>query len=78
MSQHALRDQLTGHYYSLRSLLDDIPFLRDKYFITGLSQGKKKKEKQELKKNPAANARFALCLQKCSWGQSPLSVHTAK
>ncbi|TRZ22941.1 hypothetical protein HGM15179_004141, partial [Zosterops borbonicus] len=52
MSQHALRDQLTGHYYSLRSLLDDIPVLRDKYFITGLSEGKKK-EKQELKKNPA-------------------------
>lgn len=45
MSQHALRDQLTGHYYSLRSLLDDIPVLRDKYFITGLSQGKKKRSK---------------------------------
>lgn len=45
VSQHALRGQLTGQYYNLRSLLDDIPVLRDKYFIIGLSQGKKKRSK---------------------------------
>jgi len=56
VSQHALRGQLSGYYNSLRSLLDDFPVIRDKYFIIGLSQGKK--EEQDLKKNLAANPRF--------------------
>ncbi|XP_054675028.1 uncharacterized protein LOC129203961 isoform X2 [Grus americana] len=55
VSQHALRGQLIGYYNSLRSLLDDFPVIRDKYFIIGLSQGKK--EEQDLKKNLAADPR---------------------
>ncbi|XP_015714160.1 uncharacterized protein CCDC162P isoform X2 [Coturnix japonica] len=52
VSQHALRGQLIAFYNSLRSLLDDFPVVRDKYFIIGLSQGKKE---QELKENFAAD-----------------------
>ncbi|KAM6207430.1 coiled-coil domain-containing protein 162-like [Sarcoramphus papa] len=55
VSQHALRGQLIGYYNSLRSLLDDFPVIRDKYFIIGLSQGKK--EEQDLKKNIATDPR---------------------
>lgn len=66
VSQHALRGQLIGYYNSLRSLLDDFPVIRDKYFIIGLPQGKK--EDQDLKKNLAADPRFVSCLQACSWG----------
>uniref|UniRef100_G1NL70 Coiled-coil domain containing 162 n=1 Tax=Meleagris gallopavo TaxID=9103 RepID=G1NL70_MELGA len=55
VSQHALRGQLIAFYNSLRSLLDDFPVVRDKYFIIGLSQGKKE---QELKENFAADPRF--------------------
>lgn len=63
--QHALRGQLTGYYDSLRSLLGDFPVIQDKYFIIGLSQGKK--EEQDLKKNLAAHPSFVLSLQACSW-----------
>lgn len=52
VSQHALRGQLIAFYNSLRSLLDDFPVVRDKYFIIGLSQGKKE---QELKENFTAD-----------------------
>nr|XP_009675270.1 PREDICTED: transmembrane protein FLJ37396 [Struthio camelus australis] len=55
VSQHALRGQLIAYYNSLRSLLDDFPVIRDKYFIIGLSQGKK--EEQNLKKYLAADPR---------------------
>ncbi|XP_048793577.1 uncharacterized protein LOC125689888 isoform X1 [Lagopus muta] len=55
VSQHALRGQLIAFYNSLRSLLDDFPVVRDKYFIIGLSQGKRE---QELKENFAADPRF--------------------
>ncbi|XP_009892174.1 PREDICTED: coiled-coil domain-containing protein 162-like [Charadrius vociferus] len=55
VSQHALRGQLIGYYNSLRSLLDDFPVIRDKYFIIGLPQGKK--EDQDLKKNLAVDPR---------------------
>ena len=65
VSQRALRGQLIGYYNSLRGLLDDFPVIRDKYFIIGLSQGKK--EEQDLKKNLATDPRFVLCLQACSW-----------
>lgn len=51
-----LRGQLTRYYNSLRSLLDDFPVIRDKYFITGLSQGKK--EEQNLEENLVADPRF--------------------
>lgn len=68
MPQHVLTGQLIGHYYCLRSLI------RDKYFIIGLPQ--EKKEEQELKKNTAANVRFALSLQECSWGpESSISAY---
>ncbi|KAM6272111.1 LOW QUALITY PROTEIN: coiled-coil domain-containing protein 162-like [Spheniscus humboldti] len=74
VSQHALRGQLIGYYNSLRSLLDDFPIIRDKYFIIGLPQGKK--EEQDLKKNLAADPRFVLCLQACSWGpESSVSAY---
>ncbi|XP_035179068.1 uncharacterized protein LOC118165223 isoform X3 [Oxyura jamaicensis] len=49
VSQHALRGQLIAYYNSLRSLLNDFPVIRDKYFIIGVSQGKK--EEQDLKEN---------------------------
>ncbi|XP_066849266.1 uncharacterized protein [Anser cygnoides] len=55
VSQHALRGQLIAYYNSLRSLLDDFPVIRDKYFIIGLSQGKK--EEQDLKENLVADPR---------------------
>uniref|UniRef100_A0A8C3BZZ1 Coiled-coil domain-containing protein 162 n=1 Tax=Cairina moschata TaxID=8855 RepID=A0A8C3BZZ1_CAIMO len=55
VSQHALRGQLIAYYNSLRSLLDDFPVIRDKYFIIGVSQGKK--EEQDLKENLVADPR---------------------
>lgn len=66
MSQHALRGQLIAYYNSLRSLLDDFPVVRDKYFIIGVSQGKK--EEQDLKENLVADPRFVSSLKKCSRG----------
>lgn len=68
VSQHALRGQLIAFYNSLRSLLDDFPVVRDKYFIIGLSQGKKE---QELKENFAADPRFVSSLKMCFWGPGP-------
>lgn len=68
VSQHALRGQLIAFYNSLRSLLDDFPVVRDKYFIIGLSQGKKE---QELKENFAADPGFVSSLKMFFWGPGP-------
>ncbi|XP_054846477.1 coiled-coil domain-containing protein 162-like [Eublepharis macularius] len=48
MSQYSLRSQIIAFYNSIKALLEDLPSVRDKYFIIGLPQEKKgEKEKPE-------------------------------
>nr|XP_028577507.1 uncharacterized protein LOC114593298 [Podarcis muralis] len=55
ISQYSLRSQIIAYYNSLKSMLDDFPSVRDKYFMIGLPQ--EKKEKQELKEKPEDDPR---------------------
>nr|XP_034965157.1 uncharacterized protein LOC118082199 isoform X2 [Zootoca vivipara] len=55
ISQYSLRSQIIAYYNSLKSMLDDFPSVRDKYFMIG--QPQEKKEKQELKEKPEDDPR---------------------
>ncbi|XP_053237610.1 uncharacterized protein LOC128410420 isoform X11 [Podarcis raffonei] len=55
ISQYSLRSQIIAYYNSLKSMLDDFPSVRDKYFMIGLPQ--EKKGKQELKEKPEDDPR---------------------
>ncbi|KAL8186354.1 UNVERIFIED_CONTAM: hypothetical protein K2H54_069198, partial [Gekko kuhli] len=51
MSQYSLRSQIIAYYNSIKVLLEDLPSIRDKYFILGLPQ-EKKEGKEELENDP--------------------------
>ncbi|XP_044282654.1 coiled-coil domain-containing protein 162-like [Varanus komodoensis] len=47
ISQYSVRSQIIAYYNSIKTMLDDFPNVRAKYFIIGLPQ--EKKEEKELK-----------------------------
>ncbi|XP_077158407.1 uncharacterized protein LOC143819972 isoform X3 [Paroedura picta] len=51
MSQYSLRSQIIAYYNSIKALIDDLPNIRDKYFIIGLPQ-EKKEGKEKIKNDP--------------------------
>ncbi|XP_060545086.1 uncharacterized protein LOC117660839 isoform X3 [Pantherophis guttatus] len=75
MSQYSLRSQIVAYYNSIKTMLDDFPRVKDKYFTIGLPQEKKdeKESKEKVKSDPRSFQPRPRCLLS-SDGQSFLNL----
>ncbi|XP_060112838.1 uncharacterized protein LOC132585047 [Heteronotia binoei] len=72
MSQYSLRSQIIAYYNSIKALLEDLPSIRDKYFVIGLPQ-EKKGGKEKLENDPRSFHPRPRCLLSAD-GQSFLNL----